>query len=113
MGFIKDRIENFKQKRQFNAQNCLSRQRMLKEREERRQIDADKRYLEALISDIQNRIDYVVAESYDQQTVIFQIDEKQRVMFEQARDFFLSRGFNAFFQKLEQLPVEALVISWM
>ena len=113
MGFIKNRIENFRQKRQFTAQNCLNKQTELKKREERRKIEEDKRYLDALITDIQNRSDYVVGESWDQQTVIFQVDEKQRVMFEKARDYFTGAGFNAFFQKLEKLPVEALVISWM
>ena len=49
MGFIKDRIENFKQKRMFTAQNCINHQIELKQREERRQIEEEKRNYEALI----------------------------------------------------------------
>ena len=113
MGFIKDRIENFKQKRMFTAQNCINHQIELKQREERRQIEEENRNYEALIDEIKNRISFVIGQSYEQQTVIFQVDEQQRKLFEKARDYFLSAGFNAFFQKMEKLPVEALVISWM
>ena len=113
MNFIKEKIESFKQRRQFTAQNCLNHQSELKRREEKRQIEEENRNYEALIDEIKNRISFVVGQSYEQQTVIFQVDENQRKLFEKARDYFLSAGFTAFFLKIEKLPVEALVISWM
>jgi len=45
--------------------------------------------------------------------VIFQIIDGEKSTFEKVKDHFISRGFNAFFQQMENLPVEALVISWM
>lgn len=113
MGFIRQRIENFRQSRMFNAQNCLNKQTALRMREERRKIDEERRHLEDVINEIENRIEFVVGQSYNQQTVIFQVIDGEKSTFEKVKDHFISRGFNAFFQQMENLPVEALVISWM
>lgn len=113
MNFIRQRIENYKQSRLFTAQNCLTRQTELKNREEKRKIAEDQRRLQELIDEIENRIRYVISQSFNQQTVIFQVNEGDEDMFSKAKDYFISNGFNAFFQQMDNLPVTALVISWM
>ena len=111
--FIKRKIEEWRANKRFTAQNCLNRQRELKSREEKRKIDQDQRDLEDAISEIENRIRFVITQSYKQNTVIFQVNDGQEEMFMKIKDHFISNGFNAFFQKMDNLPVEALVISWM
>lgn len=111
--FIKDKIIAWKESKKFTAQNCLNRQQALKAREERQKIENDRRDLDAAISEIENRISFVIAQSYKQNTVIFQVNDGQEEMFNKVKDHFVAHGFNAFFQKMDDLPVEALVISWM
>ena len=110
---IKERIESWKQSKRFTAQNCINRQEELRRREERRQIEEDQRNLDAMIDEIQNRIHFVISQSFNQRTVIFQVNAGQKEMFNKVKDYFVGNGFNAFFQQLEELPVEVLVISWM
>lgn len=113
MGFIREKIEAWRQGKMFTAQNCHKRQNELKIREEKRQIEEARRSLDSLISEIENRIVFVISQSYRQHTVIFQVNEGQEEMFNKAKDHFIANGFNAFFQKMDNLSVEALVISWM
>ena len=113
MNFIRERIEAWRQRRMFTAQNCLNKQSELKAREERRKIEEDQRNLDSAITEIENRIHFVVSQSYKQNTVIFQVNDGEEEMFKKIKEHFVSNGFNAFFQKMDNLPVEALVISWM
>lgn len=113
MNFIRERIEAWRQRRMFTAQNCLNKQSELKAREERRKIEEDQRNLDSAIAEIENRIHFVVSQSYKQNTVIFQVNDGEEEMFKKIKEHFVSNGFNAFFQKMDNLPVEALVISWM
>lgn len=112
--YITEKIQNFRNQRQFTAQNCLNRQAELKQREERRQIEENKRRLEAVIDEIENKIHFVVSQSYNQQNIMFQVNDGEKEMFEKVKSHFISKGFKAFFQELDGLPgVEALIISWM
>ena len=113
MRFIKQAIRTWKERRMFTAQNCLNRQNELKKREERRKIEEENRNLESAIAEIENRIHFVISQSYRQNTVIFQVNDGEEEMFKKIKEHFISNGFNAFFQKMDNLPVEALVISWM
>lgn len=113
MRFLKDRIQAWKERKMFTAQNCLNRQRELQAREERRQVEEDQRRLDSAITEIENRIHFVISQSYKQNTVIFQVNDGEEEMFKKIKEHFVSNGFNAFFQKMDNLPVEALVISWM
>ena len=113
MNFISRSIQNWKEKRMFTAQNCLNRQNELKNKEEKRKIEEDRHKLESAIAEIENRISFVISQSYKQNTVIFQINDGEEEMYKKIKEHFISNGFNAFFQKMDNLPVEALVISWM
>ena len=113
MNFIRERIEAWRQRRAFTAQNCINRQRDLQVREEKRQVEEDKRKLEAAIAEIENLISFKVSQSYKQHYAIFQVNDGEEEMFQKIKEHFISNGFNAFFQKMDNLPVEALVISWM
>lgn len=112
MKFIKEKIENWKQSRMFNAQNCAKKQEELRIREERRKLIEEQHRLDGIITEIENRIHFVISQSFNQQTVIFQVLDGEKDMFEKVKEHFANRGFNAFFQQMENLPVEALVISW-
>lgn len=113
MGFLTDKIQTWKERKMFTAQNCWNKQNELKMHEERRQVEEDKRRLDSAITEIENRIKFVINQSYKQNTVIFQVNDGEMEMFKKIKEHFISRGFNAFFQKMDNLPVEALVISWM
>ena len=113
MQFLKDKIKVWQQRKMFTAQNCLNKQRELQTREERRQVEECQRRLDSAIDEIENRIRFVVSQSYKQNTVIFQVNDGEEEMFKKIKEHFINNGFNAFFQKMDNLPVEALVISWM
>lgn len=113
MQFLKDKIKVWQARRMFTAQNCLNKQRELQTREERRQVEEYQRKLDSAIAEIENRIRFVISQSYKQNTVIFQVNDGEEEMFKKIKEHFVSNGFNAFFQKMDNLPVEALVISWM
>lgn len=113
MNFIRERIEAWRQRRAFTAQNCINRQRELQAREERREVEEAQRRLDSAISEIENLISFKVNQSYKQHYAIFQVNDGEEEMFQKIKEHFVSNGFNAFFQKMDNLPVEALVISWM
>lgn len=111
--FIREKIEAWRQARRFSAQNCLNRQYDLRIREERKEREERQRRVDGIINEIENKIQFVVSQSYSQQIVIFQIGDGEKSLFEEVKQHFTAAGFDSYFEEIGKNNVEVLVISWM
>ena len=109
---LTDKIKEIRKNREFNAQNCLKRQNMFQEKEEKRLMYEKKRLLNEKIEEIKGRITYVVGQSVDQHTVIFQINENEREMYENVKEYFMNIGFKVVIMKIDEFGEDVIVISW-
>ena len=99
---IKEKIQNLKARKQFNANNCLRQQNYI-----------DKQNLLKRIDDIQARIKYVVESTTEEHAVIYQIHEYERPMWSEIDEHFTNLGFKLIYKTIEELNNdEYVIISW-
>ena len=99
---IKERLDNYKSSKRFNAQNCL-----------RKQIAVEKQNLNKRIEEIASRINYVVESTTSEHTVIYQVHDYEKKMFEEIENYFQDLGFTVITMVIPELGNdEYMIISW-
>ena len=100
---IKERIQDHKNLKKFNAVNCL-----------RKQKNVDKQNLDKRIEEIIGRINYVVESTTEEHTVIYQVHDYERDMYDRIDEYFKNLGFKVIFISIPELNNEQyMIISWM
>lgn len=94
-------LENFKKKREFNADNCRRKQQKRKDEDFVRKID-----------DIKGRIEFVINNSNDEHAVIYCIRDYEKELFERVQQYFNERNFYTTIITVEGLDNEYIIISW-
>ena len=99
---IKKLIEEYKKKKEFNAENCRKHQ----------QSELEKQ-VSLMIEDIKSVISFKVSNT-DEKAVIHSLSDGEIDVFELVKDYFIERGFKVFKTKFKELgDFEFLVISWI
>ncbi len=99
---IRDRINEIKKSKEFNAENCLRKQQLTENK-----LFNDK------VEEIEARINYVVTTTTTEHTVIYKIHETQKKLFYDVETYFQNLVFRTIRVTIPQLENEEfLIISW-
>lgn len=99
---IKRLLEEYKKRKEFNAENCRKYQ----------QSELEKQ-ASILIEDIKSVISFKVANT-EEKAVIHSLSDVENDVFELVKDYFIERGFKVFKTRFQELgDFEFLVISWI
>jgi hypothetical protein len=99
---VKQRIENYKSGKKFNAENCLNKQVRIEQQELNRKID-----------EIKNRINYVSESTTTEHAVIYQVHDYEQKMFDEVKNYFENLGFTVINLTIPELGNdEYMIISW-
>ncbi len=99
---IRDRINEIKKSKEFNAENCKRKQ----------QLNENKLFNDK-VEEIEARINYVVTTTTTEHTVIYKIHETQKKLFYDVETYFQNLGFRTIRVTIPQLENEEfLIISW-
>jgi len=95
-------LENYKKSRVFNAENCL-----------RKQVRVDQQNFEKKVEDITSRINYVVESTTSEHTVIYQVHDYERKLYDKIEEHFTNLGFLVIRLTIPELGNdEYMIISW-
>ena len=95
-------FKNYQKSKEFNAENCL-----------RKQVRVDQQNFEKRVEDITARIKYVVDSTTSEHTVIYQVHDYERKLYDQIEEHFTNLGFLVIRLTIPELGNdEYMIISW-
>ena len=95
-------FKNYQKSKEFNAENCL-----------RKQVRVDQQNFEKRVEDITARIKYVVDSTTSEHTVIYQVHDYERKLYDRIEEHFTNLGFLVIRLTIPELGNdEYMIISW-
>ena len=99
---LRKKIDDYKQSKIFNAENCLYKQ-----------IKIEKFELNKKIEEITHRISFVAESTSTEHTVIYQVHDYEQKMFAEIKTYFINLGFKVINMEIPELGNdEYMIISW-